>query len=50
MLLIAAQINPEAPAADYLRLIGFGGLVASSAMQMRTVARVLQRRDPKELG
>jgi len=50
MLLIASQINPAAPAADYLRLIGFGGLVASSAMQMRTVARVLQRRDPKELG
>ncbi|MFN8125160.1 MAG: AarF/UbiB family protein [Candidatus Nanopelagicales bacterium] len=51
MLLIAgALIPPEDGAGMYLRVIGFVGLVVSSAMQMRTIARVLQRRDPQDVG
>jgi ubiquinone biosynthesis protein len=51
LLLIAASlVPPEDGSGIYLRVIGFVGLVASSAMQMRTVARVLQRRSPDDLG
>ena len=51
LLLIAASlVPPEDGSGMYLRVIGFVGLVASSAMQMRTVARVLQRRSPDDLG
>ncbi len=47
LLLIASTNLPQDDSSGlYLRVIGFVGLVASSAMQMRTVARVLQRRDP----
>lgn len=47
LLLIGASILPPDDSSGlYLRVIGFVGLIASSAMQMRTVARVLQRRDP----
>lgn len=47
LLLIGSSILPQDDSSGlYLRVIGFVGLIASSAMQMRTVARVLQRRDP----
>ncbi len=50
LLLVAASlVPPDDGAGVYLRVIGFVGLVASSAMQMRTIARVLQR-DTHELG
>ena len=51
LLLIAAAMVPSDDGANtYLRVIGFGGLIVSSAMQMRTIARVLQRRDPSDVG
>jgi ubiquinone biosynthesis protein len=50
VLLGASQIQSDQPASTYMRIIGFVGLVGSSTMQMRTVARVLQRRDPRDVG
>lgn len=47
VLLLAGQFNVDSLVSVYLRYIGFGGLVVSSAMQMRAVARLLNRRlDP----
>ena len=51
LLLIAGALTPvDELSGTYLRVIGFVGLIASSAMQMRTVARVLQRRNTDDVG
>lgn len=50
LLIAGALTSPEDMSGVYLRVIGFVGLIASSAMQMRTVARLLQRRSPDDLG
>jgi ubiquinone biosynthesis protein len=46
VLLLAAGVTEDEAVSLYLRWIGFMGLIVSSAMQMRVVARVLQRRKP----
>lgn len=43
ILLLAAGVTENADAALYLRAIGFVGLVAASAMQLRVIARLLDR-------
>ena len=48
LLILAGGIPGNEGVAVYLRWIGFTGLVVSSAMQMRVVARVLQRRRSDE--
>ncbi len=50
LILIASELAAEEGGGLYLRVIGFVGLVASSAMQMRTIARVLKRRSPEDVG
>ncbi len=45
MVLIAAGLAPNEGVATYLRIIGFVGIIASTAMQLRVVARILSRRD-----
>jgi len=45
LVLIAAGLAPNAEVATYLRVIGFVGIIASTAMQLRVVARILSRRD-----
>ncbi|MCH9814842.1 MAG: AarF/ABC1/UbiB kinase family protein [Actinomycetia bacterium] len=44
LILLASAMTTDGDVALYLRWIGFLGLIVSSAMQMRVVARVLQRR------
>ena len=44
LILLASALTADDEVALYLRWIGFLGLIVSSAMQMRVVARVLQRR------
>jgi ubiquinone biosynthesis protein len=44
LILLASAVTSDADVALYLRWIGFLGLVVSTAMQMRVVARVLHRR------
>lgn len=48
ILLLAAGLLPNEPVAAYLRIIGFVGLLLSTAMQMRVVAHILRRSDPKD--
>lgn len=43
ILLLAAAVTEDADAAVYLRAIGYLGLVVATAMQLRMIARVLQR-------
>jgi ubiquinone biosynthesis protein len=45
LLLIAAGLVPNEPVANYLRIIGFVGIVLSTAMQLRVVARIVANRD-----
>jgi ubiquinone biosynthesis protein len=45
LILIAAGLAPNESVGAYLRVIGFVGIIASTAMQLRVVARVLSRRD-----
>lgn len=45
LILIAAGLAPNDGVAAYLRVIGFVGIIASTAMQLRVVARILSRRD-----
>ena len=45
LVLIAAGLAPNDSVATYLRVIGFVGIIASTAMQLRVVARILSRRD-----
>lgn len=44
ILLLAAGVTEDSDAALYLRGIGYIGLTAATAMQLRLIARVLQRR------
>lgn len=46
LILIAAGLLPNEPVANYLRIIGFVGIVLSTAMQLRVVARIVATRDP----
>ena len=48
MLLIAAGLSPNEQVAIYLRIIGFVGIVLSTGMQLRVVARIVSRRDPND--
>lgn len=50
LLLLASMLVPDDLSSIYMRIIGFVGLVTSTAMQMRTVARLLQRNDPNDVG
>ena len=45
LVLIAAGLTPNDGVAAYLRIIGFVGIIASTAMQLRVVARILSKRD-----
>jgi ubiquinone biosynthesis protein len=49
MLLIAAGLSPNEQVALYLRIIGFVGIVLSTGMQLRVVARIVSRRDPNDM-
>ena len=49
MLLIASGLSPNEQVAIYLRIIGFVGIVLSTAMQLRVVARIMSRRDPNDI-
>jgi hypothetical protein len=44
LLLVGAGLAGNAEVSVYLRVIGFSGLVLSTAMQMRVVAQILSRR------
>lgn len=44
-ILIAAGLAPNESVSTYLRVIGFVGMVAATAMQLRVIARILSRRD-----
>lgn len=44
ILLLAAGVTGDAEGAAYLRAIGYVGLTAATAMQLRMIARILQRR------
>lgn len=45
LILIAAGLTPNEGVADYLRVIGFVGIITATAMQLRVVARILTHRD-----
>ena len=49
LLLIAAGMWANDPVALYLRVIGFVGIVLSTSMQLRVVARILAKRDPTDI-
>lgn len=49
LLFIAAGMAGNAEYSGYLRIVGAIGLVLSTAMQMRVVARILSRRGPDDL-
>lgn len=46
LLLLAAGLTANEPVAVYLRIIGFVGVVLSTSMQLRVVARILAGREP----
>jgi ubiquinone biosynthesis protein len=45
LMLIAAGMAPNEDVATYLRVIGFVGIIASTSIQLRVVARILSHRD-----